>query len=183
MAAVFAFVGMLLISLLVALLATLQLGDFFLANNEFILVIAGVVTFTVVSLAAFVVASSQATRVSHLTSVALALVLFAFTPIVLPGLIPWIAAHSTNPYSVGVEETYITIELVIPALLAVLVQWGLVRRRWLGSAGEPDVTRWPWFATGAAALTVLSLIGLAFLGSTLKHAARDFMWPFTATVT
>ena len=42
MAAVFAFLGMLLISLLVALLATLQLGDFFLANNEFALVIGGV---------------------------------------------------------------------------------------------------------------------------------------------
>ena len=74
-------------------------------------------------------------------------------------------------------------KLVVPALLAVLVQWGLVRRRWLRTAGQLDLTRWPWFATGAAALTVLSLIGLAFLGSTLKHAARDFMWPFAATVT
>ena len=45
MAAVFAFLGMLLISMLVALLAALQLGDFFNANDEFGLVILGVVGF------------------------------------------------------------------------------------------------------------------------------------------
>src|SRR4029078_789136 len=121
MAAVFAIFGMLLISLLVALLATLQLGDFFLANNEFGLLIGGVAAFTVVSLAVFLVASSRATQSRQLAYVALGLALFALTPMALPGLVETIAAHSTNPYSVGVEETYITIELVIPALLAVLV--------------------------------------------------------------
>ena len=47
-----------------------------------------------------------------------------------------IADRSTNPYTVGIENTYVTLELMIPALLAVLVQWGLVRRRWLRAAGE-----------------------------------------------
>jgi hypothetical protein len=183
MAAVFAFLGILLISLVVALLATLQLGDFFLANDEFALVIAGVVLFTVVSLAVFVVTSSRARQLSHFTIVALALGVLALVPVALPGLIRAIAAHSTNPYSVGVEETYITIELVVPALLAVLVQWGLMRRRWLRTAGELDWTRWPWIATGVASFITLNPIGLSFLGSTLKHAGGDFMWPLTAAVT
>jgi hypothetical protein len=183
MAGVFAFIGMLSISLLVALLATLQLGDYFFANNEFGLVILGVMAFTAVSLAAFWMASSRITRPSHLAYVALGLALLALYPIALPGLVKAIASHSTNPWSVGTEETYITIELVIPSLLAVLVQWGLVRRRWLRANGEPDATRWPWIATATAALIILNPIGLSFVGSTLKHAAGDFMWPLTAMVT
>jgi hypothetical protein len=183
MAAVFAFIGMLLISLLVALLATLQLGDYFFANNEFGLVILGVMAFTAVSLAAFWIASSRITRPSHLAYVALGLALLALYPTALPGLVPAIASHSTNPWSVGIEETYITIELVVPSLLAVLVQWGLVRRRWLRTNGESDATRWPWIATATAALVILSPIGLSFLGSTLKHSASDFMWPLFATMT
>jgi hypothetical protein len=183
MAAVSAFLGILLISLLVALLATLQLGDFFMANSEFGLVIVGVMAFTAISLAVFWAASSRVTRPSHLAYVALGLALLALYPIVLPGLVAAIAAHSTNPWSVGIEETYITIELVIPALLAVLVQWGLVRRRWLRANGEPDATRWPWIATATSALVILNPIGLSFVASTLKHAAGDFMWPLTATVT
>ena len=72
---------------------------------------------------------------------------------------------------------------MIPALLAVLVQWGLVRRRWLRAAGEDDFTRWPWIATAVAGLVVLNPFGLAFLRATLQHSAADFMWEFTATVT
>ena len=94
-----------------------------------------------------------------------------------------IADRSTNPYTVGIENTSITLELVIPALLAVLVQWGLVRRRWLRAAAEDDFTRWPWIATAVAGLVVLNPFGLAFLQASLQHSASDFMWQFTATVT
>ena len=83
----------------------------------------------------------------------------------------------------GVENTSITLELVIPALLAVLVQWGLVRRRWLRAAAEDDFTRWPWIATAVAGLVILNPFGLAFLQATLQHSAADLMWEFTATVT
>ncbi len=44
-----------------------------------------------------------------------------------------------------------------------LVQWGLVRRRWLRAAAEDDFTRWPWIATAVAGLVVLNPFGLAFL--------------------
>jgi hypothetical protein len=183
MAAAFAFLGMWLISLVVALLATLQLGDFFGANAEFGLVILGVMGFTVFALLVFGMTYALARRAAVLAFVALALAAVAIAPAALPGLIQTIADRSTNPYTVGVENTSITLELVIPALLTVLVQWGLVRRRWLRAAAEDDFTRWPWIATAVAGLVVLNPIGLAFLQGTLKRSGGDFMWEFTATVT
>jgi hypothetical protein len=178
-----AFLGMLLISMLVALLAVLQLGDFFLASDEFSLIIAGVAGFTAVSLAALATAYTAAERVGQLTAIALLLALLALSPVALPGLVRALASYSTNPYSVGIENTYITIELVVPALLAVLMQWGLVRRRWLREAGQRELSRWPWIATGIGCLVILNPLGLAFVGTTLKHSASDFMWSLTATIT
>ena len=106
------------------------------------------------------------------------LAVVALAPVALPGLVQTIADRSTNPYTVGVENTHITLELVVPALLAVLVQWGLVRRRWLRAAGDDDLTRWPWITTGVGGLVILNPFGLAFLQGTLKHAGGDFMWEF-----
>ena len=183
MAAVFAFVGMLLISLVTALLAAFQLGDFFGANDEFILVIAGVTAFTIVAMAVFAGAYTVARRPSLFIWVAVALAVLALAPVALPGLVQKIADRSTNPYTVGTENTYIMLEFVVPALIAVLVQWGLVRRRWLQAVGDDDLTRWPWITTAVAALVILSPFGLAFLQGTLKRSGGDFMWEFTATVT
>jgi hypothetical protein len=183
MAAVFAFLGMLLISMVVALLAALQLGDFFGANDEFVLVIAGVMGFTVVALAVFAAVYRLTRHPGMLSVAALVLAVLALAPVVLPGLVQIIADRSTNPYTVGTENTHITLELVIPALLAVLVQWGLVRRRWLRSAGAEDLTHWPWVTTAIAGLVILNPVGLAFLQATLNRSGGDFMWEFTATVT
>jgi hypothetical protein len=183
MASVFAFLGMLLISLLVALLAALQLGDFFLANDEFVVVIAIVAAFAPLAMAVFAIGYRRARDTRLLNWLALVLALVALTPVALPGGIRLIASLSTNPYTVGVENTYITLELVIPALLAVLVQWGLVRRRWLRTSGEKELAHWPWITTGIGCLVILSPIGLAFVGGTLKHAGGDFMWPLIATMT
>jgi hypothetical protein len=181
--AVFAFLAMLLISMLVALLAALQLGDFFNANDEFGLVILGVVTFTSGSLAVFAFAYRVTRRAGVLTAVAVALGVVALAPAVLPGLIQKIADRSHNPFTVGVENTYITLELIVPALLAVLVQWGLVRRRWLRAHGDEELTRWPWVTTAVAGLVILNPIGLAFLGGTLNRSGGDLLWEFVATVT
>jgi hypothetical protein len=183
MAAVFAFLGMLLLSMVVALLAVLQLGDFFNANDEFILVIAGVMAFTVVSQAVFALAYATARSAPLLTVVAILLAVLALAPLLLPGLIQKIADHSTNPGTVGIENTYIAIELIAPALMAVLVQWGLVRRRWLRTAGADDLGRWPWIATAVAGLVILNPLGLTFLGSTLRHSPTDLLWELTATIT
>jgi hypothetical protein len=172
-----------LISILVALLAALQLGDFFNAGGEFGLVILGVVAFTSVSLAVFALAYRVTRRVGALTVVAVALGIAALAPLALPGLIQKIADRSNNPYTVGVENTYITLELIVPALSAVLVQWGLVRRHWLRLHGEEELTRWPWVTTAVAGLVILNPIGLAFLGGTLNRSGGDLLWEFVATVT
>ena len=184
MAAVFAFLGMLLISMVVALLAALQLGDFFGASSEFGLVILLVMAFVAVALGLFAVTYALTRSARPITWMAWFLTAVALMPPSLPGLIQMLADHSTNPFSVGTENMSITLELVVPALLAVLVQWGLVRRRWLRSVGDDDFTRWPWFSTGLAGLIILSPYGLAFLQGTLRRGAGgDFMWEFTATVT
>jgi hypothetical protein len=183
MAAVSAFLGMLLISMLVALLAALQLGDFFNASDGFGLVILGVAAFTVVAMAAFALIYATTRWARALTSAALILAAIALAPVALPGLVQAIADRSTNPDTIGIENTHITLELVIPALLAVLVQWGLVRRRWLKVHGDEDLTRWPWIATAVAGLVILNPYGLAFLQGTLNRSGGDLMWEFTATVT
>ena len=183
MAATFAFLGMWLISLVVALLAALQLGDFFGANTEFGLVILGVMGFTIFALLVFALAYAVARRAVVLAFVALALAAVALASVALPGLIQVIADRSTNPYTVGVENVSIALELAIPALLAVLVQWGLVRRRWLRAIAENDFTRWPWIATAVAGLVILNPFGLSFLQASLQHSAADLMWQFTAMVT
>jgi hypothetical protein len=183
MAAVFAFLGMLLISMMVALLAALQLGDFFLATEEFILVIVAVMVFCVFSLAVFAIIYAVTRRDRPITTVAMLLALIALAPVVLPGLIQMIANRSITSSAIGAEDIPITLELVIPALLAVLVQWGLVRRRWLRSAGLDDLTRWPWFTTAVAAFIILNPYGLGFLQATFKHSASEGLWEFAALIT
>jgi hypothetical protein len=183
MAAVFAFLAMLLISMVVALLAALQLGDFFNAGEGFGLVILGVAAFTILALAMLALVYATTRWARALTSAALVLAAVALAPVVLPGLVQAIADRSANPDTVGIENIHITLELVIPALLAVLVQWGLVRRRWLRVHGEEDLTRWPWIATAVAGLVILNPYGLAFLQGTLNRSGGDFLWEFTATVT
>ena len=71
----------------------------------------------------------------------------------------------------------------MPSVLAVLVQWGLVRRRHLQMAGEDDLTLWPWVTTVVAGFVILNPYGLAFLQATLKRTAGDMMWQFAVTVT
>src|SRR5438128_12521567 len=114
MAAVFAFLGMLLISMLVALLAALQLGDFFNASGEFGLVILGVVAFTILALAVFALAYRVSRRAGVLTVVAVLLAIVALAPLELPGLIQNIADRSTNPYEVGTEQPSLTQVLIFP---------------------------------------------------------------------
>jgi hypothetical protein len=181
MAAAFAFLGIFLTSLLVAELAALSLGDFFGANDEFVLVLAAVAAFTTVAAVIFAVCYATAKRARALNGVALLLALLAIVLVAVPGLVAWIATFSGNPFTAGEEDIPIALELLIPALLAVLTQWGLVRCRYLRMAGEDDLTRWPWITTVIALFVLLNPYGLTFLLATFKQV--DMMWRFMASVT
>jgi hypothetical protein len=183
MASVFVLVGIWLISLVVAMLGALQLGDYFRAGDEFPLVIATLVAFASVTMAVFAASYAGSRRVRVLHGAALFLALVAFWPALAPGFVQTLASHSTNPYTVGVENTYITVELVVPVLLAVLVQWGLVQRRFLRAAGDDDFARWPWVTTVIAGLVVLNPFGLNILGATFEHSRSDILWDLWAMIT
>ena len=183
MAAAFAFLGMLLLSMVVALLAAFQLGDYFGATDEFVVVIVVLAIFAIVTMVVFAVSDMVAKSAQALNWVALTLALSALAPLFSPRLVERIAERSTNPFTVGVENTHVTLELLIPALLTVLVQWGLVRRRWLRAAGDEDLTRWPWVTTVVAGLVILNPIGLAVVATTLDRSGSEFMWQYFAMVT
>jgi hypothetical protein len=183
MATVLAFLGMLLLSMVVALLAAFQLGDYFGATNEFIVVIVMLTVFAIVTILVFAASYAVAKRAQALNWVALTLAMSSLAPLFSPRLVEWIAERSTNPFTVGVENSYVTLELLIPMLLTVLVQWGLVRRRWLRTSGEEDLTLWPWVATVVAGLVVLNPIGLAVVATTLQRSGADFMWQYFTMVT
>jgi hypothetical protein len=182
MSAVLAFTGTFLLSLFVALLAALQLADYFGANDEFIVVLMALPVFTFVSLLAFLIANAVAKRPSAFCWIALMLALLALSPLAVPALVQMIADRSTNPFTVGIENTAITIELIVPALIAVLVQWGLVRRRWLRIRGEDDLSRWPWITTIVAGLVILNPIGLDILGQAITYRASNWMRELARTI-
>jgi hypothetical protein len=180
MAAAFAFAGMLLTSLVVGLLAALQLADFFQAGEEFILVILVVVIFACAAMLAFVITAAAARRISTLNLVAFWLVVLALVLVSVPALSEWIAARSGDPRYT--QDLQIVLEILVPAALIVLVQWGLVRRRWLQTTGEEDLTRWPWITTVVAGLAILNPFGLAILAAALKRDPTDWLWQLWAIV-
>jgi hypothetical protein len=180
MAATFAFLGMLLLSLVVALLAALQLADFFRTGDEFLIVVLALAIFAAAAIVAFTIGHWKAKRIQAIHWVAFVLAVMALAPMVSPRLVEWVAVHSTGVYTVGFENTSITLELVIPALLAVMVQWGLVRRRWLRTNGDEDLTLWPWVTTVIAGLVILNPIGLAVLSAALSSSGSDFMRQYFA---
>ena len=180
MAAAFAFLGMLLLSLVVALLAALQLGDFFQAGDELLMVIAAITVFAMISIAIHAAVYAQAKRPSVLNALALALAILAAAASLWPGAAGRIAALSSNRVAEGAGPSAVALELLIPALFAVLVQWGLVRRRWLRAAGEDDFSCWPWLTTAVVGLGILNPIGLSFAWPALQASARDFTTLVTA---
>ena len=175
MAAVFAFLGMLLLSLVVALLAALQLGDFFGVTEEFVPVMVGIVIFAAIAMAVFSVGYAVARQPQTLNWIAFALAVIAIGLMSSPRFIDRIAERANSPGTVGIENISTALEILLPVLLIVLVQWGLVRRRWLRAAGEEDLSLWPWVTTVIAGLTILNPFGLAFVWSVLRQSSADWL--------
>lgn len=184
MGAAFAFLGILVLSLIVALLAALQLADHFRTGDEFAVVLAVLAAFAAGSMAVLGIVSARAANARSLNRAAMGLALLALILAALPGGgLEWIAGRASDPFSIDEKAVQIAIQLVAPTLLAVLVQWGLLRHRWLRIRSGEDLTRWPWVTTIVAGIAILNPIGLEFIASAIRQSQTDWLRQFTLMVT
>jgi len=170
MGAFLAFLGIYLMSLFVALLVSLQLADYFAATDDFALVLVILPLFVTVSFAVFAAVNRLARGPLAFNAAAACLALLAFVPLALPLMQTAARGRATDPFQVAMENSAIALQLVVPALAAVLVQWGLTRRRWLRLRGEEDLSLWPWIATIVGGLAILNPYGLDVIGQAIGHA-------------
>jgi len=182
MSAFLAFLGTFLLSLFVALLAALQFADYFAATEEFGLVLIALLVFVTICLLAFVAANIEARQPRVFNAVAAGLALLAFIPLAFPALVKTAADRSTNPFSIAIENTAVALEFIVPALVAVLVQWGLVRRRWLRLRGEDDLSLWPWIATMVGGLAILNPYGLDVIGQAISYRPTNWLRDMVRTI-
>jgi hypothetical protein len=182
MSAFLAFLGTFLLSLFVALLVALQLADYFAATEEFALVLMALPVFVTISLLAFIAANALARQPRVFNAVAACLALLAFMPLAFPALIKTAADRSSNPFSIAIENTAVALEFIVPALVAVLVQWGLVRRRWLRLRGEDDLSLWPWIATVVGGLAILNPYGLDIVGQAITYTPTNWLRDMVRTI-
>ena len=182
MSAFLAFLGTFLLSLFVALLAALQLADYFAATEEFGLVLIALPVFVTICLLAFIAANVWARQPRVFNAVAAGLALLAFIPLAFPALVKTAADRSTNPFSIAIENTAVALEFIVPALVAVLVQWGLVRRRWLRLRGEDDLSLWPWIATMVGGLAILNPYGLDIIGQAISYGPTNWLRDMVRTI-
>jgi hypothetical protein len=166
MATVFVFLGILVASQLVAMIAGLQLAIYFGAREEYIAVTLLHVLFAIAALVGFAVAYAFTQSIRAFRIVAFSLAALAVGLVALPGAIQWIA----NPgrFTVGWDDLPITLEILLPAWAAVLVQWGMVRHRWLRVHGSDTLSGWPWIATVIAGLAIFNAAGLAAAATILS---------------
>ena len=182
MSAVLAFAGTFLLSLFVALLAALQLADYFGAGEEFALVLLALPLFVALCMLAFIIANALARGPRLFNVVAAVLALLAFAPLAWPALMQSATDRAASPLTAGIANTAVALEFIVPALVAVLVQWGLVRRRWLRVRGEDDFTRWPWIATMIGGLAILNPYGLDIIGQAVAYRPSNWMRDVVGTV-
>jgi hypothetical protein len=183
MGTVFAFLGTFLLSLFVALLAALQLVDYFLATEEFIAVLMAIVIFAIAAIVVFAVTyvAARSTRTFNIVVVILALLVLAL--VAAPGGLQWLADRSSNPFNMSAKDVQITLELLVPAIILVLVQWGLVRHRWLRARGLESLTLWPWVTTAVVGLAVLNPVGLAIVSAGPRDGHTDWLRGFSPAAT
>lgn len=182
MSAFLAFLGTFLLSLFVALLAALQLADYFAATGEFALVLIALPVFVAISMLAFGIASARARQPVVFNAVAACLALLAFAPLAIPLLMKAPATPPHDPFALAMDNTTVALQFIVPALAAVLSQWGLVRRRWLRLRGEEDLSLWPWVATVIGGLAILNPYGLDVIGQAITHSQSNWLRDFVRTI-
>lgn len=183
MSTVFAFVGILLVSLVVGFLAALPLADFFQATEEFILVIMALVAAVLMSLMIFGVAYAAARRVGALAAVAALLCLAVLGLVALPSIIDMRAGRAALADSFAGKNLALSLEILVPAAVAILTQWGLVRHRWLRVRGREELSPWPWVTTVIAGLVILNPMGLEIVSAGARQSVTDWLRELWTAIT
>lgn len=168
--------GALALSLLAAFAAAAQLVDYFWYGEDLGLFVLPIGGFSLVAVLMFGVAHANAptSRVFGVVAIALAVVALALAA--MPFLAEYVAAQSKNPEVVlRPRSEKIRTVLLVPLLLAIVVQFWFVRRGWLRARGREHRTAWPWITTIVACVLALSPPGLAILGAALAQSATDWL--------
>jgi hypothetical protein len=93
----------------------------------------------------------------------------------LPGVVALLAAQSKNPPVVlRSHDQLIAVALLVPILLAILLQWRLVRWGWLAARRQTAPSTWPWFTTVFGLVLALNPLGLEILGAAIKQSRTDW---------
>ncbi len=160
----------LLLSTVTALLAALQLGDFFQTAAGLTVVLVALPAFAVFTMLAFAAAYAGAPEAGVLHRVAIFLAIIAMGLTAIPVTAELVSGQPRDPFDLRAEDIQVVVLLLVPALLVILIQWGLVRRQWLQARSDEDMSRWPWAMTIVAGFLVLNPIGLEFVGAALRQS-------------
>ena len=171
------------LSLLAALGAAAQLADYYWYGEDFSLFVAPITVFLAVSVAAFGMAGGYLGRAGGLRTVALGLAVLALALTLIPGLVGEIARRSTNPPVVlRAHDRLVATAFLLPVLIAIMIQWGVVRRGWLRAHGQDHATTWPWITCVVACVAVLNPLGLAIFGAAITQSTTDWFRGLWLTV-
>ncbi len=173
------FVGIYLLTLLIALFIGIQLADFFHSQEEFIAVLMAQVLFSLAAIFTFAIVYRLAASMRALGLAALGLVIAAVLLEELPALSQMIATRSTDPYTLGTaHDIAIAVELLIPAFVLVLIQWRLLRWRWLAAHKLEDGSTWPWITMVVAGAILCNRLAMEIMSSAVRQAPDDMLAAF-----
>ncbi len=179
MRTILTFLGAYVFSLIVALYIGIQLADFFRAEEEFVAVIVAQVLFSLVAITTFAVVYRFTKNARGLGLAASGLGVVAVFLEELPALIEVIASRSTYPYRVGTaQDIAIAAELVIPIFVMLLIQWRLLRWRWLAARELNHRSTWPSITITVALIIGLNRLSFEILSSAIRQDNDDMLAQF-----
>jgi hypothetical protein len=176
MRSILIFAGVYIVSLVAAYAAGSGLAAYFFLDEEFYVVTVALALFSLLAIAVFAVIYAAQPNVTWLGYGAIGLAAVAFGIEQVPALADAFAGRSTDPYLVGAaQDRALATTLLLPALVMLLVQWPLIRRRWLVARGREHRMRWPWFTIALAGMLALSRPGLEVIGSVVRRSSTDWL--------
>lgn len=183
MRTVLTFAGIYIFSLAVAYAAGVEVAAYFFLQDEFDAVLFALALFSVLAIAMFAALYVVQPNVTWLGYGAIGLGAAAFGVEQLPALADAFARHSTNPYLVGgAQDLAIAAAFLLPAFVMLLMQWVLLRRRWLVAHRLEHRMVWPWFTIVLACLLALNPLGLAVIGSVIRQSSTDWLVGLWTTI-